>query len=149
MKKLLVTLAMILSAGWAQAELPAGYSKVPSSKVNEYNKAVRAAIAQNPQVIQNCNADWINYVLTQTDEILVQSQSAQPLLLMDAYDQTQFNEVLARMEITTDASLKVITKVVAEVYRMGEVNKGDLAHPVIVQDYVLQNRTSCTPGYVN
>jgi hypothetical protein len=146
MKAVFVSFVMVLVSFISHASsVPAGYTKVPESRHEDYQKAIYQALAQNPSVIVQCDQAWVYNTIQTLDEVLVNSKSAQPLLIVNSFYPID-ERILYRLVISTGPDLKSISNVTAEVYKMGDVNTGDLAHPVIVEDYVLQSRVVCTPA---
>lgn len=140
MKFVLVMMAFALGLN-AQATLP-GYNKVPDDKIDQYKKAFRAAIQQNPDVITACDPQWVRNMFNFSSEVLVSTNNSQPLVLFNTYYPTAV-ESLHRLAFFTSADLKTLTKVHAEIYALEEVNTGDLANPVFVEDYVIKGRWDC------
>ncbi len=110
--------------------------------MDDYKKAVDAALAKNPDVIKGCDGGWVQNTKMYVGDILIQDSSAQPLMIYNTY---YFGSVptMHRLVFETDATLKNIVKVDAEIYKLGEVNEGDLANPIMVEDYVLQGHWNC------
>lgn len=142
MKSVLISLALVFTALASHADTVPGYTKVPQNKVEDYRRAILASITQNPTSVSACDPRWVHQTIDFLDEILVSDNSTQPLLLVNTHYAVN-DGVLHRMVIVTTPDLKQIIQVLAEIYVMGEVNKGDLAHPVIAHDYILQSRTNC------
>ncbi|MGZ5279989.1 MAG: hypothetical protein ACXWC9_08610 [Pseudobdellovibrionaceae bacterium] len=147
MKTVLMILTLVTGIlASANTQFPAGYTRVDDAKMEDYKTAVRSALAQNPDVIKGCPDGWVYEATEYVVDILVNNISGQPLLMFNTYFDIE-DAVMHRLVFTTDTTLKKITKVDAEEYRMGEVNQGDLSNPVIVQDYVLLGRKNCArPG---
>jgi len=139
MKLILVSLTLAFGLN-AFASEP-GYKKVADERVYDYQKAIQAAIHQNPSVITGCDPQWVNNTFNYVHEILVNTENAQPLVLFNTFYNGDL--VMHRLAFFTDPSLKNLTKVHAETFRKGEVNQGDLANPVIVEDYLIQGRWDC------
>ncbi len=148
MKNIVLGLILGLSINCAASiQFPDGYTKVPEAKQEAYRKALSAALKENPTVAIDCDPQWMNDVFTIADDILLNKNSNQPLLIFNRYMTTGQDERLHRILFTTSSDLKHISQVSAEIYIKGEVNQGDLAHPVIVEDYVLQGQWNCTPAH--
>jgi hypothetical protein len=147
MKLLFITLVLGLSFfAQASVQYPDGYSKVADERMDDYKKAIRLALSQNPGVIANsCSQSWIYNVIEYAGDILVSDTAIQPLLVFNAFYDVG-NSSIHRMVVTTDDSLQNITAINIEVYRMEEVNTGDLANPLFTEGYVLKSYHSCTPA---
>lgn len=127
----------------ASIQFPTNYTQVPDDKEDSYRKAIHQAFAANPKAVQACDTNWVYNTVNYAEDILVSKDPTKPLLILNSYYNID-QEVMQRLIITTDASMKSVTQVDAEYYMKEEVNTGDLSNPVFVIDYVLKNRTSCT-----
>ncbi len=144
MKLILTVGSIVMMALLAQANPPNGYSKVPEERIEDYKKAFVSALSQNQKLIQYCNFNWVNQVLEYTDEVLVNNKSTTPLLKFNWHNGYTGTPYLHSLVVSTAADKKTLTQVVAEVYKMGETNSGDLANPVIVEDYILESQINCS-----
>jgi hypothetical protein len=134
MKALILFCLMVLGTfAMASNQFPAGYTKVDEERMEDYKKAVDAALAKNPDVITGCDARWVWDAKTYVGDILIQDQSAQPLLIYNTYFLGNVS-TMYRLIFTTDVTLKNIVKVDAEIYKWGEINESDLSNPIIVED---------------
>ena len=136
-----MTFVASLSA-FASVQFPTGYSRVADEKMEDYRKALIEAVNANPDVLAACNASWISDTFQNAEDILKNDQSGQPLLIFNRYYEVA-ESIIQRLIFTTDPSLKKVTKVDAEIYKKMEVNQGDLANPIFVEDYVLQGQWNC------
>ena len=114
--------------------------------MEDYKKAVLAALRSNPNATALCQVNFVFNTTQYVEDILVSNNSAQPLLIYNTYYEID-NATMHRLIFTTDASLKQITMVEAEIFQKGEVNQGDLSNPVLVEDYVSKGRWNCTKQY--
>jgi hypothetical protein len=143
MKALILFCSMVIaSCAIASNQFPNGYTKVDELRMDDYKKAINSALAKTPDVISGCDARWVHDVKTYVGDILVQDQSAQPLLIYNTYFLGNVS-TMHRLIFTTDVTLKNIVKVDAEIYKWGEINEGDLGNPIIVEDYVRQGLWNC------
>jgi hypothetical protein len=143
MKTLFVLLTLVIGlTASATTQIPAGYKRVDDDKMEDYKQAINMALTQNPSVITGCDGGWVSQVMTTVEDILLNDQSGQPLLIFNSYRNLNA-ELMDRLIFTTDASLKKVIQVDAEVYKLTEVNQGDLSNPDFVQDYVLQTKMNC------
>jgi len=143
MKTVLMILTLVTGIlASAGTQFPVGYTRVDNNKMDDYKTAVRSALAQNPNVIKGCADGWVYEATEYVEDILVNETSGQPLLMFNTYFDIE-DAIMHRLVFTTDVTLKKVTQVEAEEYRMGEFNQGDLGHPDIVQDYVLLGRKNC------
>lgn len=144
MKTLLVLLTLVLGfTASASVQYPNGYKLVSDEKMDDYKKAVVKALNENFNAIGGCDLRWVNDTLARVEDILLSETSAQPLLIYNSYYYGINDERMHRLIFTSDASLKKITKVEAEIYKKGEINQGDLSNPDFVEDYILQGKWNC------
>jgi hypothetical protein len=141
MKHVFFALILLFSTGVWASDLP-GYTMAPEEKINDYRKALWTSFANNPDTVNGCDPKWLRQTMDYIEEVWVNSTSGQPLLVTNSFYQGR--TLMHRMLIATTPDLKTITQVFAEVYEMGEVNKGDLANPIIVEDYVIKGKWSCS-----
>lgn len=140
MKHILFAICLMFSSFALALDLP-GYTKAPEEKINDYRKALWASFAKNPDTVNGCDSRWLQTTMDFVSEVWVNSTSAQPLLVTSSF--YQGGNLMHRLVIVTTPDLKTVTQVFAEIYEMGEVNKGDLANPIIVDDYVIKGKWSC------
>ena len=143
MKAFLFLATVIISfAATASIQFPTGYTRVDDEKMEDYKKALLISIKQNQDVITGCDPRWVNDTFNAVEDILKSDQSSQPLIIFNRYYEVN-ERLLHRLIFTTDASLKKVVQVDAEIYKMSEINQGDLGNPDFVEDYVLQGKWNC------